>query len=93
MRWTRTASSCRGPETVTGDDTPAAPQKVFGQGVPVLGICYGMQTMAAQLGGRVAASTNTNTATPRCVREGHSQPAAPTSRPYQCRGWGLLDVG
>src|ERR1700739_1213883 len=32
-------------------DSPRAPQAVFELGVPVLGICYGMQTMAAQLGG------------------------------------------
>ena len=38
-------------------DSPRAPQAVFELGVPVLGICYGMQTMAQQLGGRVAAST------------------------------------
>jgi GMP synthase (glutamine-hydrolysing) len=44
-----------GPESVTGPDAPAAPAAVFESGVPVLGICYGMQTMAAQLGGRVAA--------------------------------------
>ena len=37
-----------GPETVTAEDTPRAPQKVFELGIPVLGICYGMQTMAAQ---------------------------------------------
>ncbi|HEB86912.1 MAG TPA: GMP synthase (glutamine-hydrolyzing), partial [Gammaproteobacteria bacterium] len=42
-----------GPESVTGDDTPRAPALVFELGVPVLGICYGMQTMAAQLGGKV----------------------------------------
>lgn len=42
-----------GPASVTGDDTPRAPQAVFELGVPVLGICYGMQTMAAQLGGQV----------------------------------------
>ncbi|MCM1129070.1 MAG: glutamine-hydrolyzing GMP synthase [Alistipes senegalensis] len=42
-----------GPESVTEGDTPRAPQAVFERGVPVLGICYGMQTMAAQLGGRV----------------------------------------
>ena len=42
-----------GPETVTGDVAPAAPALVFELGVPVLGICYGMQTMAMQLGGRV----------------------------------------
>jgi GMP synthase (glutamine-hydrolysing) len=34
-------------------DSPRAPQAVFELGVPVLGICYGMQTMAAQLGGQV----------------------------------------
>src|SRR6185369_14053795 len=34
-------------------DTPRAPDAVFELGVPVLGICYGMQTMAAQLGGKV----------------------------------------
>jgi GMP synthase (glutamine-hydrolysing) len=38
---------------VTEGDTPRAPSAVFELGVPVLGICYGMQTMAAQLGGRV----------------------------------------
>ncbi len=45
-----------GPASVTGDDTPRAPQCVFELGVPVLGICYGMQTMAAQLGGQVEPS-------------------------------------
>jgi GMP synthase (glutamine-hydrolysing) len=42
-----------GPNSVTEGDTPRAPQAVFDAGVPVLGICYGMQTMAEQLGGRV----------------------------------------
>ena len=39
--------------SVTEEDTARAPQVVFELGVPVLGICYGMQTMAAQLGGKV----------------------------------------
>jgi GMP synthase (glutamine-hydrolysing) len=42
-----------GPESTTGSDSPRAPQQVFDAGVPILGICYGMQTMAMQLGGRV----------------------------------------
>ena len=42
-----------GPNSVTDGDTPRAPAAVWSQGVPVLGICYGMQTMAAQLGGTV----------------------------------------
>lgn len=44
-----------GPESVTEETTARAPQIVFELGCPVLGICYGMQTMAAQLGGNVAA--------------------------------------
>ncbi|MDX8392269.1 MAG: glutamine-hydrolyzing GMP synthase [Mariprofundaceae bacterium] len=42
-----------GPNSVYENATPQAPQVVFELGVPVLGICYGMQTMAAQLGGVV----------------------------------------
>jgi len=45
-----------GPESVTGSDTPRANELVFGLGVPVLGVCYGMQTMAHQLGGKVESS-------------------------------------
>ena len=45
-----------GPESVTVSEPPRAPAAVFELDVPVLGICYGMQTMAAQLGGRVAGS-------------------------------------
>ena len=42
-----------GPNSVTDGDTPRAPDAVWKLDVPVLGICYGMQTMAAQLGGSV----------------------------------------
>jgi GMP synthase (glutamine-hydrolysing) len=42
-----------GPNSVTEGDTPRAPKVVFELGIPVLGICYGMQTMAQQLGGQV----------------------------------------
>lgn len=45
-----------GPETVTQHTTPRAPEIIFKLTIPVLGICYGMQTMAAQLGGKVDAS-------------------------------------
>lgn len=45
------------PETVTEATTPRANPLVFELGVPVLGICYGMQTMATQLGGTVETST------------------------------------
>ncbi len=45
-----------GPESVVLSEPPQAPELVFTMGVPVLGVCYGMQTMAVQLGGRVAPS-------------------------------------
>src|SRR5471032_1484444 len=45
-----------GPASVTQTTTPRAPEIVFALGVPVLAICYGMQTMCAQLGGRVTLS-------------------------------------
>ncbi len=45
-----------GPESVTEAGSPRAPQYVFEANVPVLGVCYGMQTMAEQLGGKVASS-------------------------------------
>ncbi|MBL4829227.1 MAG: glutamine-hydrolyzing GMP synthase [Aliivibrio sp.] len=46
-----------GPESVTEANSPRAPQYVFDSGVPVFGVCYGMQTMAEQLGGKVSGST------------------------------------
>ncbi|MBB3104246.1 glutamine-hydrolyzing GMP synthase [Azomonas macrocytogenes] len=45
-----------GPESVHAADSPRAPKAVFDLGVPLLGICYGMQTMAEQLGGKVEGS-------------------------------------
>jgi GMP synthase (glutamine-hydrolysing) len=46
------------PESVTIDEGPRAADVVFELGVPVLGICYGMQTMTAQLGGEVESSVH-----------------------------------
>src|SRR5215469_9069418 len=45
-----------GPESTTLPGAPKAPQQVFDSGLPILGICYGMQTMAAQLGGATEAA-------------------------------------
>ncbi|MBI5564900.1 MAG: gamma-glutamyl-gamma-aminobutyrate hydrolase family protein, partial [Chloroflexi bacterium] len=42
-----------GPNSVYDDGAPTLPRYVLEANVPVLGICYGMQTMAAQLGGTV----------------------------------------
>lgn len=45
-----------GPESVTEGESPRAPDVVFEMGLPILGVCYGMQTMAEQLGGIVQPS-------------------------------------
>ncbi len=42
-----------GPASVTEEDSPRAPECVFAMNIPVLGICYGQQTMVEQLGGKV----------------------------------------
>ncbi|RMF12768.1 MAG: glutamine-hydrolyzing GMP synthase [Alphaproteobacteria bacterium] len=45
-----------GPASVTDPDSPRAPERLFDMGLPVLGICYGQQTMVVQLGGSVEGS-------------------------------------
>ena len=47
-----------GPESAFSDDSPKAATEIFSMGVPILGICYGMQTMAEQLGGHVRSSAH-----------------------------------
>ena len=62
-----------GPESVTGVTWPTAPSCVFELGVPVLGICYGMQTMAAQLGGAVEEASKREFGYARVRARGHSR--------------------
>jgi len=81
-----------GPETVTSEETPRAPQIVFEQGVPVLGICYGMQTMAAQLGGRVESSDKHEYGYAQVRARGHSELLRDIEDHATEEGWGLLDV-
>jgi GMP synthase (glutamine-hydrolysing) len=81
-----------GPETVTQADTPRAPQRVFELGVPVLGICYGMQTMAAQLGGQVAGSDRHEYGYAQVRARGHSALLRDIEDHTSPEGYGLLDV-
>jgi len=81
-----------GPETVTASDTPRAPDVVFDLGVPLLGICYGMQTMAAQLGGRVASSQAHEYGFAQVRARGHSMLLRDIEDRTSPEGYGLLDV-
>ena len=45
-----------GPESVTASNTPRIPKIIFELDIPILGICYGMQTLAEQFGGQVSSS-------------------------------------
>ncbi len=62
-----------GPESVTESETPRAPQPVFDLNVPVLGICYGQQTMAAQLNGKVESGEKREFGYARVRMHGHSR--------------------
>ena len=81
-----------GPESVTGEEAPRAPQAVFELGVPVLGICYGMQTMAAQLGGKVVNAAHHEYGYAQVRARGHSVLLRDIEDHTSPEGYGLLDV-
>ena len=81
-----------GPESVTAGDAPFAPVNVFSLGVPVLGICYGMQTMAAQLGGKVENSDHREFGYAQVRARGHTQLLQGIEDHVSAEGFGLLDV-
>src|SRR6188768_51934 len=81
-----------GPESVLQKDAPAAPQAVWSAGVPVLGICYGMQTMAAQLGGKVEPGSVHEFGYAEIRARGHSDLLLDIEDRKNSDGHGLLDV-
>ena len=81
-----------GPASVYEGGTPRAPQFVFEAGVPVLGICYGMQTMAAQLGGEVEGGRVREFGYAEVRARGHSALLETVQDRMNDEGHGLLDV-
>ncbi|MES2356003.1 MAG: glutamine-hydrolyzing GMP synthase [Pseudomonadota bacterium] len=81
-----------GPSSVTENETPRAPSAVFELGVPVLGICYGMQTMAAQLGGTVENGVVREFGYAELRARGHSRLLDGIQDRANTEGHGLLDV-
>ncbi len=81
-----------GPETVIGDDSPIAPACVFNMDIPVLGICYGMQTMAEQLGGQVINALEHEYGYAQVRARGHTQLLKDIEDSVTPEGYGMLDV-
>ncbi|NIW86816.1 MAG: glutamine-hydrolyzing GMP synthase [Gammaproteobacteria bacterium] len=81
-----------GPESVTALQGLRAPQAVFELGVPVLGICYGMQTMAAQLGGSVETARQREFGYAQVRARGHSRLLRDIEDHTSAEGYALLDV-
>jgi GMP synthase (glutamine-hydrolysing) len=81
-----------GPASVWEGGTPRAPSSVFELGAPVLGICYGMQTMAAQLGGKVESGTLREFGYAEVRAQGHSALLKDIQDRVNGEGHGLLDV-
>ncbi|MGQ0502275.1 MAG: glutamine-hydrolyzing GMP synthase [Panacagrimonas sp.] len=81
-----------GPESVTDFGSPRAPDTVWKLGVPVLGICYGMQTMAVQFGGAVEASPSKEFGYAEVRARNHSTLLINIDDRINAEGHGLLDV-
>ncbi len=81
-----------GPESVTSGETPRASHIVFKLGIPVLGICYGMQTMTEQMGGKVESSDHREFGYAQIRARGHSRLLADIEDHTSSEGYGLLDV-
>ena len=81
-----------GPESTTVAEGPRAPHILFDLNVPLLGICYGMQTMAVQLGGRVEASDHREFGYAQVRAHAHSALLRDIEDHASPEGYGLLDV-
>ncbi|MBK8453996.1 MAG: glutamine-hydrolyzing GMP synthase [Thiofilum sp.] len=81
-----------GPESVTQPNAPFAPHNVFTLGLPVLGICYGMQTMAVQLGGKVEGSDHSEFGYASVRARGHTKLLNTIADATTAEGHGMLDV-
>ncbi|MBK9020991.1 MAG: glutamine-hydrolyzing GMP synthase [Sulfuritalea sp.] len=81
-----------GPNSVYEAEEWKAPDVVFKLGVPVLGICYGMQTMASQLGGKVESSAKREFGYAEMRARGHSKLFKGVQDRSNADGHGLLEV-
>jgi len=81
-----------GPESTIADNPPIAPAAVYDLGVPVLGICYGMQTMAMHFGGKVETADHQEYGYAQVRARGHTALFKDIEDEVNAEGHGLLDV-
>jgi len=81
-----------GPDTVSQNDSARAPNIVFDLKVPILGICYGMQTMAVQLGGEAKSSKKAEFGFAQIRARNHSHLLTDITDEINSQGHGVLNV-
>jgi len=81
-----------GPDTVNEIDSARAPKIVFDLNIPILGICYGMQTMAIQLGGEAKSAKKAEFGFAKIRARNHSKLLMDINDVTNSEGHGLLDV-
>ena len=81
-----------GPESTLDSEKPEAPAALFELGLPVLGICYGMQTMALQLGGQVENVGKSEFGYASVRARGHTELLRDIQDHETAEGYGMLDV-
>jgi GMP synthase (glutamine-hydrolysing) len=81
-----------GPESTLDDDKPEVPMALFDLGLPILGICYGMQAMAQQLGGKVENVGKSEFGYARVRARGHTALLRDIQDEVNDQGHGLLEV-
>ena len=78
--------------SVYEDTTDKAPDAVFELGIPILGICYGMQTMAHQLGGKVEVGNKREFGFAQVRAHGHTALLKDIQDAVTAQGYGMLNV-
>jgi len=81
-----------GPNSVYEEETPSAPQEIFNLNIPILGICYGMQTIVNQLGGKVQTSSEREFGYAEVRAHGHSKLLDKIQDKTNKDGHGLINV-
>lgn len=81
-----------GPESTLGDLTPEVPLEILDLNIPILGICYGMQALAKQLGGKIENTGHSEFGYAQIRARGHTELLRDIQDHVTSEGHGMLDV-